>query len=86
MNNEEKNKEIRQRALALYTPPFTFYCGYIKDSAGNTVADEHDVTGMIAARIRGWGRISYLPSAEQLQDAVGEMVAEALTDYWEKNK
>lgn len=80
--------EIRQRALDLYKPPFAFYCGYIKDSNHETVADQggiNEMKGMIAAQIRGWGRISYLPTPEQLQDAIGEMVAEALTEYWERH-
>jgi len=34
------------------------------------------------ARLRGWGRIQYLPDPEKLHDAVGEIIAEALTEYW----
>jgi hypothetical protein len=36
-------------------------------------------------RVRGWGRIQYLPNPEALQDKVGEMIAEAITDYWKKH-
>jgi hypothetical protein len=36
-------------------------------------------------RIRGWGRIQYLPDAEKLQDAVGELIARAMTEFWERS-
>ena len=68
--------ELRKRALALYKPPFSYHCGYIHDGEGNMVSDAP--AGAIVTRVRGWGRISYLENAEELQDTVGEMIAEAL--------
>lgn len=71
-------------ALKLYTPPFRFDHGYIWDSKNNMVADSGDANDM-ACRVRGWGRISYMENPEQLQDSVGEHMAKALTEYWERN-
>jgi hypothetical protein len=75
---------IEEVAFRLYTPPFRFEHGYIWDANTNMVADQMGQDAM--TRIRGWGRISYKPDAEKLQDAVGELVAKALTEYWEKLK
>lgn len=79
--------DLKAYALALYKPPFQHLHGYILDSDNRVVADDGEATkmlGQIAARVRGWGRIKYLPSPEELQDKVGELVAEALTQYWER--
>lgn len=82
--NEKLNRieDIRDRARALYKPPFRLEHGYIIDSSGRHVADQagDDVKAML--RIRGWGRIGYLNDPEKLQDTVGELIAEALTKYW----
>lgn len=67
-------------AIALYEAPFYFKRGYIFDAKHRMVADDAGQDAI--ARVRGWGRISYLPDAERLQDAVGALVAEALTAYW----
>lgn len=78
----------RAAALALYRPPFKFRMGYIHDAGGHMVADQDGfgegskVFDSIAARVRGWGRIGYLPDAEALQDEVGAVIADALTAYW----
>jgi hypothetical protein len=76
----------RKAALALYRPPFRFLHGYIYDAAGHIVADqdgfEGKVAGSIAARVRGWGRISYMPDPEALQDEVGAILVEALNKFW----
>jgi len=74
---------IRDRALALYKPPFKFYRGYIYDSEGQMFSDDRDTDHRVQ-RVRGWGRISYLPDPEALQDEIGAMIADALTDYWTK--
>jgi len=71
---------IQQAALELYTPPFRFAYGFIWDAKDNMVADE--AAKDAAVRVRGWGRIQYRPDSEKLQDAVGELIAEALTEYW----
>jgi len=78
-------EELKQRALDLYKPPFHFERGYIRDADNQTVADQddrRDQREFIAAQVRGWGRIQYLPDPEALQDKVGDMIAEALTEYW----
>ncbi len=72
---------IEQQALALYEAPFRYHRGYIWDAKNNMVAD--DDAQDVALRVRGWGRISYLPDAEKLQDTVGELIAKALTEYWQ---
>ena len=78
MNDSTK---LRKLALALYKPPFKYMHGYIFDAEGEMVSDE---AGQHITEIRGWGRISYMDNPETLQDAVGELVAEALTKFWEQ--
>lgn len=81
---------IRAAALALYQPPFKFTAGYVFDAGGKMVADDGKDDDaqlpLIAARIRGWGRIQYLDNprgrAAALQDEVGAIVCEALNAYW----
>ncbi|MDB5822229.1 MAG: hypothetical protein JWR21_933 [Herminiimonas sp.] len=75
--------ETTKQALALYKPPFRFEHGYIFDAEHMMVADDQGQD--VALRVRGWGRISYLPDAEALQDEVGRLIAEALTEYWNRN-
>lgn len=82
--------DIRRRALDLYKAPFKYDHGYIWDANGEMVADDRvpmddteNPQRSIAVRIRGWGRIGYLPEPEKLQDAVGELIAQALTKFWE---
>ena len=80
------SEELRAKALALYKPPFNFECGYIFDADNHMVADEANAEAMVnALRIRGWGRISYMENPAALQDMAGELIAEALTEYWEKH-
>lgn len=76
----------RNAALALYKAPFSFEHGYIFDADRHMVADDNDVESHVAARVRGWGRIGYMPEAAKLQDEVGAIIAEALTDFWNKSK
>ncbi|MFU4516061.1 hypothetical protein ACM73F_14695 [Pseudomonas aeruginosa] len=78
-------EELRKRALALYTPPFSYdsFGGYIWDAKQNMVADNH-VDGDQVLRVRGWGRIVYMENPEELQDEFGDMLAEALTEYVER--
>lgn len=70
---------MRSKALALYSPPFRYEHGYIWDANNQMVADE---AASSCLRVRGWGRISYMENAEELQDAVGALIAEALTKFW----
>lgn len=43
---------------------------------------------LAALRVRGWGRIQHvgesIDDAANLQDTVGELIAEALTQYWQR--
>ena len=76
--------DLKQCALALYKPPFRRVHGYIYDADSRVVADDAAATDEDAAlRIRGWGRIQYLTDPEALQDAAGDLIAEALTEYWQ---
>lgn len=79
----------RKAAMAVYTPPFKYVHGFIYDADNHMVADdgcigssEPTVEKAIAARIRGWGRIGYMPNAAELQDEVGAMVSDALNAYY----
>lgn len=71
--------DLRDKALALYKPPFRFIHGYIYDADSNMVADDGGIL-----RVRGWGRISYMDDAAALQDEVGSLIADALTDFWNR--
>ncbi len=73
--------DLRERAIALYEPPFRFECGYIFDANGQMVADQGGAEGY-ALRIRGWGRIGYMENAEALQDDVGQFIAGLLSMHW----
>lgn len=80
------NGSKRAAAFALYQGPFIYYRGYIHDTNGHMVADQSSyVEDTIALRVRGWGRIGYLPNAAELQDEVGGLIAEAMTKFWEEN-
>lgn len=80
--------ELRKQAMALYTPPFKYQDGYVMDSEHRMVADDGDIEGNmnVAARVRGWGRISYLENAAALQDEVGHMMADALNALYVKEE
>ena len=81
------NPSLREAALDLYEAPFLFKRGYIYDAGHKMVADQDgEVTESIAARVRGWGRIGYLPDAEALQDEVGKIIAESLTNFWKSKE
>ena len=74
----------RKAAMAVYAPPFTYLHGYIYDSQnlmvadGGSTGDNPSVEGAVAARVRGWGRLGYLPNGAELQDEVGQMMADSL--------
>ena len=72
----------RSAAMEIYTPPFKFHRGYIFDSQNHMVADDREVDGAVAARVRGWGRIGYMPNGAEIQDEIGQMVADALNAYY----
>lgn len=77
---------LTERARKLFRPPFRFECGYVWDAAGEMVADnredKEDAEALPALRVRGWGRIKYLPEPDKLHDETGRLIAEALTKGW----
>ncbi len=78
------SNDLLSAALDIYKPPFKYSCTYIFDAKDNMVmnSDELEESALV---LRGWGRIGYMDDAEALHDAVGEHIARALTEYWEKN-
>lgn len=76
----------KQKAIGLLKPPFKFDNGYIFDGskARNMVCDEGECELGTIARLRGWGRLGNLPDGGEIQDAVGEVIAEALNQYFER--
>ena len=80
----------RKEAMAVYTPPFRYEHGYIFDSNNNMVADDGDMVGdmnvktAVAAQVRGWGRLGYMPNGAAVQDEIGQMIADALNQYYER--
>lgn len=82
MSDSEK-KELRQRAFDSCAAPFERVHGYIFDANGNTISD--DTAEGIVTRMRGWGRLHYLDKPEELQDAIGDLIVEALNEFWEKH-
>lgn len=81
-------------ALELHSGPFRFDGIYIRDGAGLIFADTPGTP--FTFRIRGWGRLGYLPAGAALQDELqqiaeecgaakattGEEAAYLLTEYW----
>lgn len=76
--------DLRNKSIGLYTPPFRFEHGYIWDAKGQMVADNHVDGEDAALRVRGWGRISYMENPEALQDELGNVIALAMTEFWER--
>ena len=71
------------RALALYQAPFRYENGYVYDAMNEMVADDEGQD--IILRVRGWGRISHMNEPEELRNAIGIIIAQALTEYWERH-
>lgn len=88
------NPELRKIALDFYTGPFHFddLGGYIwakgNGNTGNQMFADLDAAKERCARIRGWGALQYLKEVdcEALQDEIGVMFAEAITEYWDRKK
>ena len=70
----------KEEAMALYKPPFKYEGGYIWDADGNMVSDDDKQNPI--QRVRGWGRIGAMQNACELQDKVGTLIAQALTEFW----
>jgi len=91
------NKMLK-RVLRLYSPPFIFdeMGGYVFDSENNMVSDayfkfscparENEHNKCPIAQVRGWGKIQHKKDPEELQDAVGKVIAQSLNEFWEMNK
>lgn len=77
----------RQKAMELLKPPFRLNHGYIFDSAHNPnmVADEGECEIGTIARLRGWGRLGYLDDGAKIQDEIGNIICDALNEYFEKH-
>ena len=100
MNTRDILQENQTYLLSLYQAPFRYdrRGGYIWDANSKMVADNYDPDDAIdlsqniepTLRIRGWGYIQYLKhdqlSPAQIQDALGEMMAQALTEYWQRKQ
>jgi hypothetical protein len=88
VTTEAKSENERHReTMKLFTPPFRFEGGYTWDAKGEMVADNHTDADSIenpVLRVRGWGRLSYLPNTEQLYNDIGALLADALTAYWNR--
>ncbi|HMW48798.1 MAG TPA: hypothetical protein PK011_02690 [Marinagarivorans sp.] len=82
-----RSSDAKKQALEILKPPFKFCCGYIFDSAEQTnmVADDGGSPDSLS-RVRGWGRLGKLPNGAEVQDAIGEIIAEALNQYFERLK
>lgn len=87
------NPELRKIALDFYKGPFKFdhMGGYIwalgdKSTKGNQMFADLDAAKERCARIRGWGALQYLKDVDcgALQDEIGVMFAEAITEYWDR--
>ncbi len=79
------NTPLRQAAMSVYTPPFRYQHGYIFDSQHLMIADDDSVTGAVASRVRGWGKLGYLPNGAELQDEIGQIIADALNALYAKD-
>lgn len=85
------SEDLKARALACYKPPFQYKLGYVWDSQGHMVADEgreHELESLsstVGVRVRGWGRLGKLKDGDKIQDKIGELIAEALNEYWKEN-
>lgn len=89
------NPELRKIGLEFYKGPFHFdhMGGYIwakgePGVTGNQMFADLEGASERCARIRGWGALQYLKGVdcEALQDEIGVMFAEAITEYWDRKK
>jgi hypothetical protein len=89
------NPELRKIGLEFYKGPFRFdhLGGYIwakgdPSTHGSQMFADLDQAGERCARIRGWGALQYLKGVDcgALQDEIGVMFAEAITEYWDRAK
>src|SRR3546814_2601309 len=79
--------DVVRDALALYEPPFTFDHGYIYDAKDRMVMDAHRRTNeaghtSIEMRVRGWGRIGYMPNGRSEERRVGKECVSTCRSRW----
>jgi len=89
------NPELRRIGLEFYKGPFRFdhLGGYVwakgdESTSGSQMFADLEGASERCARIRGWGALQYLKDVdcEALQDEIGVMFAEAITEYWDRQK
>ncbi len=74
--------EMEGKVLALYKSPFRREYKRIFDANDELIIDDSgDQAAM--SHVHNWGRISQMGASEELQDAVGDLIAKALTLYWD---
>jgi len=74
--------EVEGKVLALYKSPFRREFRYILDANDELIIDDSgDQAAM--THVHDWGRISQTEASEELQNAVGDLIAKALTLYWD---
>lgn len=71
---ETPKQTYRPTPKRLIMGPVKHMCQMIHDSEGNHVCD-----------IRGYGRLSYMENSDQLQDKIGDWVAEAINEKLTKD-
>ncbi len=68
---------ITQEMLSKFAYPATF------DEIGGYIFDANN---QMMGEVRAWGKLQYFPNGEQLQDALGQFIADAINEKWEKMK
>ena len=84
----ENLTDVQRVALGVYKPPFRYdkRGGYIWDAGDKMVSDEVTRRAKEVTMLRGWGNIKYLDNPINVHDAVGELIALALTQFWENHQ
>lgn len=86
--DDETPEQQEKRLMAYYQPPFKAEFGFIKDSSGRPTSDMGGAEGLAVneiARVRGYGFLSYKKGTQSLLRTMGKIIAEALTEYWQKD-
>lgn len=64
----------RPTPARLIVGPVKHFCQMIHDAEGNHVCD-----------VRGYGRLSYMENGDELQDKIGDWLADAINEKLTKN-
>jgi hypothetical protein len=74
--------QINDIAFELFKPPFVYSGGHIFDSVGNAVG-ENDGRALNAILVfKADERYKHLDQIDDINEALGKHIAEALTDHW----